>query len=84
LEGCWQVSEAEEHDCRLKKSLQGKEGSLPFVPILNTNIIVSPVDVELGEQSASTKAINGLGNERGNVLILFGPFVDQSIVLNWS
>jgi hypothetical protein len=84
LEGGWQIGKTEKHDSWLKEPFWSKEGCFPFITIFNMYIIVSPSDVKLGEQSAPAEAINGLRNERGDVLILLGPLVDWSIVLYQS
>ena len=49
LEGGWGVGEPEEHDTRLEEAFIRNEGRLPFVALLDTNIIVSPSDVEFRE-----------------------------------
>ena len=43
------VSESEEHDRRFEQSFVGDEGHLPLVTILDPYIVVSPMNVELGE-----------------------------------
>jgi len=81
LESSWRVGEAEEHNCWFKESLWGEEGSFPLVSIFDVNIVVSPADIKLSEQGASTEAVNSLGNKGGDVLIFLGPFVDWPIIL---
>jgi hypothetical protein len=84
LESGWRVGKAEEHDCGLKKSLWGEESSLPFVPLFDADIIVSPSDIKFSEQGAPTEMIDHLGNEGRDVSVLFSPFVDWVVVLYWS
>jgi hypothetical protein len=84
LEGCWRVGEAEEHDGGFKKSFWGEECGLPFVSILDTDIIVSLSDVEFSKQGTSAKAIDCLWNEWGDISIFLSPFIDWSVVLDWS
>ena len=44
------IAKAKEHDGGLKKSHGGDEGRFPLVFFSNANVVISPVDVELGEQ----------------------------------
>jgi hypothetical protein len=81
LESGWRIGEAKEHDGWLKEPFWSKEGCFLFIAIFNAYIIVPPSDIKLSEQSASTEPINGLRNERGDVLILLSPLIDWSIVL---
>ena len=62
----------------------GEECSLSFIPFLDLDVVVPPVDVYDCELGASTEAVNDLGNERGYVSILLCPFVYGSVVLYWS
>ena len=48
------------------------------------NVVISPLNVELGEELASTELVDCLGNKRGDISVLLGPFVDWSIVLDRS
>ena len=58
LKGSWGVGQAKEHDCWFKESFTGLEGGFVLVAFFDTNIVVSPVDVELGEQSFLRKVID--------------------------
>jgi hypothetical protein len=49
LEGGWGVSKAEKHDGGFEEAFWGEERGLPFIPLFNANIVISPSDVELGE-----------------------------------
>ena len=84
LKGGWRIGKTEEHDCGFEEPFWHEEGSFPLVPILDADVVVSPSDIEFGKQSASAKAVDGLGNEGRDVAILLGPFVDWSVVLYWS
>ena len=84
LEGGWRIGEAKEHNRGFKESFWGKEGGLPFIAIFDTDIVIPPSDIELGEQGTSAKAVDSLGNEWGDVAILLSPLVDRLIVLYWA
>ncbi len=47
------------------------------------DVIVSPTYVKLSEEGASSKAVDSLGNEWGDIVVFLGPMVDGAIVLNW-
>ncbi|KIJ60822.1 hypothetical protein HYDPIDRAFT_97867, partial [Hydnomerulius pinastri MD-312] len=49
LERCWGVGKAEEHDRRFEEPAVSPEGGLPFVSFFDTDIVVSPAYVKLGE-----------------------------------
>jgi hypothetical protein len=54
------IGEAKEHYPRFEESLWGEEGSLPFIPWFDPDVIIPSMDIELREESATTEAINGL------------------------
>jgi hypothetical protein len=83
LERCRGVGEAKEHYRWFKESLWGKEGGLPLVPRFDPDVIVPPTDVEFCEEGAAAKVIDGLWDERRDVMISFCPFVHWLIVLHW-
>jgi hypothetical protein len=62
LKGSGGIGELKEHYGRFEEALWCKEGSLPFVPWLNLNVVVSPANIKLGEKGAAAEAIDGLGN----------------------
>ena len=49
LERCWGISKSKEHHSWFEEAFMCDEGSLPLVTIFDANIVVSPVDVKLGE-----------------------------------
>ena len=49
LEHSGGVAETKEHDRWFEESLVGDEGCLPLVTILDTDIIVSPSNIEFGK-----------------------------------
>ncbi|KIJ61560.1 hypothetical protein HYDPIDRAFT_96293, partial [Hydnomerulius pinastri MD-312] len=49
LESRWGVGKAEEHDRRLEEPAVGPEGGLPFISFFDTDVVVSPAYVQLGE-----------------------------------
>ena len=49
LEGCGGIGESEEHHRGFEKSFVSDEGRLPLVAILDSHVVVPPVDVEFSE-----------------------------------
>jgi hypothetical protein len=82
LECCGGVGEAKEHHCWFKKPFWGEEDGLPFIPWFDPNIIVPPADVKFREEGAATEVVDGLWDERGDILVLFHPLIHWSVVLH--
>ena len=49
LECGGRVGETEEHGCGFEKTFVGDKGSFPLVTVFDLNIVVAPLDVELGK-----------------------------------
>jgi len=49
LEGGGGVGEAKEHDGRFEEAFVGDEGGFPLMPVFNTDVVVAPPNIELGE-----------------------------------
>ncbi len=58
LEYCVRVGESKEHDGRLKQSSVHAEGGFLFVPFLDPDIVVSPMNIKLCEVLCTTKLVN--------------------------
>ena len=50
LECCWRVAKSEEHDCWFEKTSVCDKSRLSLVSIFDTDIVVSPSYVKLGEK----------------------------------
>ena len=75
------VAETEEHDSGFEKSLVDDEGSLPLVAVLDLNIVVLPVNIELGKVVNIFQLVHKVGDEREEVGIMGGMFIEVVIVL---
>ena len=62
----------------------GEECCFALVSFLDSDVIVTPVDVYDCEFGAPAKVVNDLGNEGGYISIFLCPFIDRSVVLYWS
>jgi len=58
LEGCGAVCQAEVHYEGFKQATIRVKGCLPFVALLDADIVVSPVDVQLCKVSCSLEAVD--------------------------
>ena len=54
--GC--IGEPEEHDCGFEQSKGGDECCFPLVFFPKSNVVISPSDVELGEECRVLHVIN--------------------------
>ena len=59
----------------------GDEGCLPLMAVLDSYIVVSPVNVKLGEDFGISQLIYEVGDEGKGVGIANSVFVDVMIVL---
>src|SRR5712672_394259 len=84
LEGRGCVTKTEGHDEWLKEAERALEGCFPFVAFADTDVIVTPADVELCEVTRSLELIDEFGNKRKGSGILDGDIVDGAIVLDGS
>ena len=58
LKGGGGIGHAEEHDSGFVKSLMGDEGGFPLVTVLDSNIVISPSYVKLGEDLGIFEFVN--------------------------
>ena len=69
LEGCRAVFQAEEHHQGFKQSPVHAEGSLPFVPIPHSDVVIPPSDVKFGEVPGPSEGLDEVINEGKWVLV---------------
>ena len=81
LESGGGIDETEEHYCRFAESFMGDKGSFPLMSIFDSDIIVSPSNVELDEGFRPLEFIDEVRNEGKRVCITDSVFVDVAIVL---
>ena len=75
------IGETEEHHSGFKESLMGDEGSFSLMSIFDSDIIVSPSDIEFGEDFHPLEFINKVGNEGKRICATDSVFIDIAIVL---
>ena len=50
LEGSWCIAEPKEHDGGFEQSQVSPEGSLPFIALAQSNVVIPPSNIELGDE----------------------------------
>ena len=70
LEGGGGITESKEHDSGFEESYGGDERSFPLVFLPDMNVVISPADVELGEQGGFLHVINEFRDEGEQVGVL--------------
>ena len=78
------ISEAKEHYCGFEETFVGDESGFPLMSIFDSDIVVSPSDVKLGEDFHPLEFIDKVRNERKRVCITDSVFIDVAIVLAGS
>ena len=58
LEGRWSITEAKEHHGQFIEAKRGDECCLPLVVFLDTDVVVTPMDIELGEYRGFLHIVN--------------------------
>ena len=57
------VYESKEYDCGFEETLMGNEGSFPLVSVFDSDIVVPPSDIELGENLGSLEIVHKIRDE---------------------
>jgi hypothetical protein len=81
LEGHGAVCQTKVHHKGSKYAMVHVESCLPFVTLLDVDIVVSPADVQLHKLSCSLKAVDQVIYKGEWVPILVGYHVEHAIVL---
>jgi hypothetical protein len=84
LEGRGGVGKSEEHYRGFKEAFVGDEGGLPLVSIFDSDIVVSPSNVELSERLGVPEFVNEVGDEGKGVGVMDRVFIDVTVVLAGS
>src|SRR5712672_3385440 len=84
LEGYGCVTKTKGHDKWLEEAKRALDGCFPFVTFSDTDVIVTPTDIKLGEVTRSLELIDEFGNKRKRSGILDGNIVNGTIVLDGS
>ena len=77
------VTKPEEHYSGLKEAERSDECCFPLVFLPDANVVVSPTNIELGEQCRVLHIIDQLRDEGERISIANGVGVKISVVLAW-
>ena len=80
LESGWGIGESKGHDLELIVTIAGTECSLLNVILVDSNLVVSPSKVNLGENGCSLKSVNQVINEGNRKSVLLGDLVKCTVV----
>ena len=83
LEGGGGVAKPEEHDSGFEESHRGDKGSFPLIFLSDTNVVISPTNVEFSEQDRFLHIIDEFRDEGERVGVLDGVGVQVAIILAW-
>ena len=64
LKSTGDVAESKEHDSWFKKSKRGDKRSFPLIFLTNTDVVVTPVNVEFSEVNGVLHVINKFRDKR--------------------
>ncbi len=78
------VCEPKEHDGGFEEASVCVEGSLFFIPFSDSDIVVSPTDIELREVFGAVKFVDKFRDEGERVSVLDCHLVQFAIVLDWA
>ena len=82
LEGSRAVGDSEEHYQGFKESTIGAKRCLPLIPFLDANIVVTPLDIKLGEVLCTSELIYKFRNDRQWVTVLHCHGIECTVVLD--
>src|SRR5258708_35418595 len=82
LEGCRGICQPKEHYHWFKDSVTCLECCFELVPIANSYVVVSLLDVECGVDECFGQVCDGLGNEGKRCVVRNGMLIEVSIVLD--
>ena len=81
LKGGGRVGHAKEHDSGFIESSVGDEGGFPLVAFLDSDIVISPSYIKLGEDLGVFKFVDEVRNQGEGVCILDSMAIEISVVL---
>src|SRR5258705_6391587 len=82
LKGSGGVAKAEEHNQRFKHPTISFKSGLPFIALLNSDVVVPPSDVELTEDLCILQFVRYIRDEGKGILVFDGEVVELAVVLD--
>ena len=84
LESGGSIAESKEHDGGFKESHGGDKNSLPLIFLLNSNVVISPMNVKFSKQGGFLHMVDEFWNEGKGIGISDGVGVQVVIILAWA
>src|SRR6267378_2258060 len=84
LERAGRISQSEEHDKRFEEAVFRFKGSFFFVSRFDSNVIITPADVELREDVGVLHLTNQVWYERQWIPVADRMFVQLAVILDGS
>ena len=84
LEGGGSVAESKEHDSGFEESHGGNESGFPPIFLSNVNVVISPTNVEFGEQGGLLHVIDVFQDEGEWIGISDSVGVQVAVILAWA
>ena len=81
LKGGGSVTESKEHDSGFKESHGGDESSFPLIFHSDANVVISPTNVEFGEQGGFFHVVDEFGDQGERIGISDSVRVQVAVVL---
>ena len=81
LEGGGGVTEPKEHDSGFKESHGGDESGFPLIFFLDANVVISPMNVEFGEQGGFFHVVDEFRDQGERIGISDGVGVQIAVIL---
>ena len=81
LEGWWGAAFPKGHDCGFIEAVGSDECSFPLVSFLYVNVVIPPLNINLGEVFGSLQFVDEGGDEGRGVHVSDSMFIKISIVL---
>ena len=81
LKGGGRIGHAEEHDGGFIKSSVGDEGGFPLVTFLDSDIVISPSHIKLGEDFGIFKFVDEIRNQGEGICISNSMAIEISVIL---
>ena len=81
LKGGGRIGHAEEHDSGFIKSSVGDEGGFPLVTFLDSDIVISPSHIKLGEDLGVFKFVDEIGDQGEGICVSNSMAIEISVIL---
>ena len=78
------IAKSKEHDSGLEEPHGGNEGGFPLIFVLNMDVVVFPMNVELGEQGGLLHVVNEFWNEGEWIGVSDSAGVQEAVILPWT